>query len=159
MRKFIAVILFLSIFAVNNSYGLDTNLLVINKKFIEESIELKKMFTTTKDVVLVNSLWDSCIMTVEQVRAYFYMLDIFNTIENENLEDKAVDALVAWLKEIKETNNLNIKSLGKLSTPVDYSTKLSMRKINKYYVELNKQINLEKAKVMLIKQTIKTKKK
>ncbi|MCK5494745.1 MAG: hypothetical protein KAJ14_16675 [Candidatus Omnitrophica bacterium] len=159
MKEFILAILFFSVFLVNDSYGADGNLLDINKKFIEESINIKKQFTDSKDVLITNSLWDSCIMTVEQVRAYFYMLDIFNTIKIENLEDKAVDSLVSWLDQIKDTNNLNIKSLGGFAASVSHETKRSMIKINQYYIELNKQIDLEKAKVMLIKRTIKTKKK
>ena len=159
MKKIVLAILFFSVLLVNYSYATDTTLLDINKKFIEESIVIKDMFTKTQDVVLVNSLWDSCIMTVEQVRAYFHMLVIFNTIEPEALEDKAADSLISWLNEIKDTNNLNIKSLGKLSTPVEFSTKLSVRKIIRNYEILNKQIDFEKAKIMLIKRTIKTKKK
>ena len=159
MKKIILAILFFAFFLVNDSYGADTNLLDINKKFIEESINIKNQFADSKDVLITNSLWDSCIMTVEQVRAYFYMLDIFNTIKIENLEDKAVDSLVSWLDQIKDTNNLNIKSLGGFAASVSHETKRSMIKINQYYMELNKQIDLEKAKVMLIKRTIKTKKK
>ena len=159
MKKIILAILICSVFLVNDSYGADTNLLDINKKFIEESINIKNQFADSKDVLITNSLWDSCIMTVEQVRAYFYMLDIFNTIKIENLEDKAVDSLVSCLDQIKDTNQLNIKSLGGFAASVSQETKRSMIKINQYYKELNKQIDLEKAKVMLIKRTIKTKKK
>lgn len=147
MKKRVVVAALISVFLNLNAYASDSILLSLRGKLFSESQELKASLASTQDVVLVSSMWDSCIITLTQIDAYFSMLGIFNTIKKENASEAAADYLSGWLNEIKRTNDLNIKSLESVSLIADQSTKDHMEKLKSYFFELNTQIAVELKKV------------
>lgn len=154
MKRMLFMILALVVFLNLNAYALETNLFDIRNKLFEESKKIKLLVGTSQDLVLINSMWDSCIMAMSQLDAYFSMLGVFNTIKKENLTDVAVDYLANWLTEVKRTNELNIKSLDGVTVTMDPNTKPRMEKLKGYFMELNSQISSELNKISSIKQSL-----
>ncbi|MCX5702234.1 MAG: hypothetical protein NTW64_04575 [Candidatus Omnitrophica bacterium] len=154
MRRLFFIVLAL-VFILNfSAYCLDTKLFDMRNKIFEESKKIKLLVGTSQDLVLINSMWDSCIMCMSQLDAYFSMLGVFNTIKKENLTEVAVDYLTNWLTEIKNTNELNIKSLDSVIVTMDPNTKPRMEKLKGYFKEVNNQINSELNKISSIKQSL-----
>jgi len=127
-----------------------------NRIFVK-SQEIKALLANSKDVVLLNSMWDSCIMTITQLDAYFYMIGIFNTIKKEDLTDASVNYLINWLNEIKKTNELNIKSLNLVTKTLEPRARVHKEKLTSYFSELNKQINNELSRIPALKGPSKSK--
>jgi len=155
MKKIIFIILTFIILSNFSVYALDTTLLDMRNKIFAESKDLKLLLANSKDVVLVNSMWDSCIMLVSQLDAYFSMLGIFNTIKKEDLKQDTIDYLTGWLDGIKKTNELNIKSLDAVSATMEPKTKTHILKLKDYFGKLNNQINIELDKISLFKKSLK----
>lgn len=147
MKKIAVAAVLISTFLNLNAYASDPGLLTLRGKLFSESQELKVALASSQDAVLVSSMWDSCIISLTQIDAYFSMLGIFNTIKKENASEAAADYLSGWLNEIKRTNDLNIKSLESVSLITDQSTKDHMEKLKVYFSELNAQIAAELKKV------------
>ena len=155
MRKIIFIVLTLSFFCFS-AYALDTKIVGMRNKFFEESKAIKTLLADSKDMILLNSMWDSCIMTMTQLDAYFSMVGIFNTIKKETLTEEAINYITNWLEAIKKTNDLNIKSLNAITNPVEPKTKIHMEKLRGYFNDLNNQINTELNKISIIKKSLKT---
>ncbi len=158
MKKIIFIILALSIFCFS-SYVFAAPLMDMRNKIFEESKVIKSLLVTSKNTVLVNSMWDSCIITLTQLDAYFYMQGIFNTIKKEDLNEACVNYLINWLNEVKKTDELNIKSLNTISVAVEPKEKIRMEKLKEYFSDLNKQIDNELSKLSLLNQSLKKKNK
>ncbi len=124
-------------------------------KMQQESARLKELMPGTQDPILVSSMWDSCLITATQIDAYFYMLNIFNTIERERVDLSAVTALADWLKTLRSTNDLTIKSLKDTSRAFGQRTKSHMAKLSRYYTELNERVDEELTNVTVIKNSLK----
>lgn len=154
MRRIPFLVLALVVILNFSAYCLDTNLFDIRNKIFEESKKIKLLVGTSQDLVLINSMWDSSIMCISQLDAYFSMLGVFNTIKKENLTEIAVDYLTSWLTEIKRTNELNIKSLDGVTVTMDPNTKPRMEKLKGYFKESNNQINSELNKISTIKKSL-----
>lgn len=157
MKKIIFVILFLLVFSTLSSYALDTGLFEMRNKIVVESKQLKSLLLESKDMVLMSSMWDSCVMTMTQLDAYFYMVGIFNSVKNPG--DQTINFLVNWLKIIKSTSDLNIKSLDASTQIVEGRTKTYKEKLKKDFIELNKNIDAELGRVTLLKKVVKPVKK
>lgn len=155
MKKIIFIILISVIFLNFSIYALDTTLLDMRNKIFEESQELKSLLVNSKDIVLINSMWDSCIMAMSQLDAYFSMLGIFNTIKKEDLTEDAINYLTTWLDGIKKTNELNIKSLDAVTLILEPETKAHIVKLKDYFGKLNNQIDAELDKISLLKKSLK----
>ena len=158
MRKKVAAAVLISVFFYLNAYASDPALLSLRGKLFSESQELKSALTSSQDPVLVSSMWDSCIISLTQIDAYFSMLGIFNTIKKEDSSRAAADYLSGWLNEIQRTNDLNIKSLESVSLITDQVTKDHMEKLKVYFSELNTQIGVELKKVYPLTLNFKNKK-
>lgn len=155
MKKIIFIILTFIIFLSFSLYALDTSLLDTRNKIFEESKELKSLLVSSKDVVLINSMWDSCIIAMSQLDAYFSMLGIFNTIKKEDLKEDVINYLTSWLDGIKKTNELNIKSLDAVTFTLEPKTKAYILKLKDYFAKLNNQINTELDKISVLKKSLK----
>jgi hypothetical protein len=159
MKKgFIAAAL-LCVFLNVGAYAFDTTLLDLRGTLFSESQDLKTLLADSKDVLLVSSMWDSCIMTVTQIDAYFSMLGIFNTIKKENISEAAIDYLTGWLGEIKRTNDLNMRSLDSVPQVAQHTTKGHMEKLKAYFKDLDAQISVELKKIAPLNAALKIKKK
>ena len=154
MKRIATIILISSIFLCQHVYALDTALFDIRNEIFEESKQIKASLADSKDTVLLNSLWDSCIMSVNQLDAYIYMLRIFNTIREKDIKKEAIDSLSSWLTEIKNTNNLTVISLGNISKTVDARTAVYTEKIKSIIVKLNKQVDIELNKIAALKKSL-----
>ncbi|MBI3602071.1 MAG: hypothetical protein HY209_04185 [Candidatus Omnitrophica bacterium] len=152
MKKIILLTLASAIFTSGIVFAAENKLMDIRNKVLVESQEIKALLIKTKDVILVNSMWDSCVMAISQLDAYFSQLGIFNTIRKEEVTDTAINFLVNWLKEIKKTNDLNIESLSSVTQNIEAKTKLSLEKLKGYYADLNGQIDEEFAKLAALRK-------
>ena len=151
----------LIIFALIAGLGLNahaqataTGLMDIRDKVLKESREIKALFSDTKDVILVSSMVDSCILTTSQLDAYFSQLGIFNTIKKDDVTPAAVNFLEQWLNGIKNTNDLNIKSLNAVTQNIQAKTKLHLERLTGYFTDLNTQIEQELAQLAALKKAL-----
>ena len=155
MKKNIFIILALLIFFNVNSYALETTLLDMRNKISAESRQIKALLLESKDIVLMSSMWDSCVLTMTQLDAYFFMVGIFNTIKKGDLKEDTVNYLTNWLNIIKNTNELNIKSLNTVTQILEPKTKVYKERLKNYFSELNKKIDSELGKISLLKKSLK----
>jgi hypothetical protein len=127
----------------------------MRNKISAESKQIKTLLLESKDMVLMNSMWDSCVITMTQLDAYFYMVGIFNTIKKEDLKGDTINYLTNWLNIIKDTNELNIKSLNTAIQILEPKTKVYKERLKSYFSELNKKIDSELVKISLLRKSLK----
>lgn len=147
MKKIILFILILMLALNSTIYALDSTLMDMRKEIFSNSQEMKAYLKNSKDPILLNSMWDSCIIAVTQLDAYFYIVGIFNTIKKEDLSDASFDYLLNWLNQIKKTNELNIKSLDTVTSTSEPKTKVYILKLKNNFNELNIRIVKELQRV------------
>lgn len=156
-----AVIFLLVLFVLSSScvYAFEATLLGLRKEFFEKSKEIKVTLTDSKDPILMSSLWDSCIMTMSQMDAYFAMLGILNTINEKDRSEAALNHISGWLRGMKSTNELNVKSLGSVTNVFGQSTKQHIKILKTYFVLLNNLIDKELEKISILEKGVKIRKK
>lgn len=156
MKKTLLIVLALAAGLSFNAHAqaTATGLMEVRNKVLKESQEVKALLPDTKDVILVSSLVDSCILTVSQLDAYFSQLGIFNTIKKDDVTPVAVNFLEQWLNNIKSTNDLNIKSLNAVTQNIQAKTKLHLERLTGYFADLNAQIEQELAQLAALKQAL-----
>ena len=143
--------------------ALETTLFDIRNEILRESNNIKSLIQGPKqaiirDVIVLNSMFDSCIMSSSQLDAYFAMLGIFNTIKDKDVNETSTKYLIDWLNEMKKANDMNITSLqGMSAQSLDSETKLHMDSLKTYFAELTKKIEGELNKISLIKKSLKIK--
>ncbi|MCM8780606.1 MAG: hypothetical protein NC908_01600 [Candidatus Omnitrophica bacterium] len=157
MRRAVLVLCLTFIFLSYNTYAVENQILDIRNKIFQESKELKELLLNTKDVILVNSLWDSCVISITQLDAYFSMLRIFNTIRSQDLTEATIRPISDWLNSIKDSNNINIRTLSGMRDPIEQNIKPHIEKLKNYYNDLNRQIDAELNKLSTIRQSLKIK--
>ncbi|MFH1753590.1 MAG: hypothetical protein ABH875_05350 [Candidatus Omnitrophota bacterium] len=155
MKRICLTVLLVSIFLIQPVFALETTLRDIRSEIYAESVEVKALMGDTRDPILISSIYDSCLITITQLDAYFHMLTIFNTIERKAMKDEAVDGLASWLGAVKEMNDLNIKSLSNTSQALSDKTNAYMEKLTKFYGKLNDKIDAELKKIDTIKKSLK----
>jgi len=158
MKKIIAVTLVLILSLSVNAHALDTFLLEMRDKFFEESKEIKSLFAESQDIIVLNNMWDSCIVTMNQLGAYFFMIGIFNTIKAEDMTQEAIDYLKGWLDEVNKANTKNIAKLNSFAQKVDARTVLHVEKLKLLYIDLNNVIDAELKNISLIESAFKLRK-
>lgn len=154
MKKIFSIILALAVFLSFNALALDITLFDIRNKIFEESKEIKALLPDSKDVVLVSSMWDSCLIAITQLDAYFSMLGIFNTIKKEDLSKDSINYLSDWLNEIKRTDTLNIESLNSVPQPVELDTEVHIERLKDYFTDLNNRIDAELKKLSILEDAL-----
>lgn len=158
MKKKI-LILFAVLFFFNiKAYAFETSLLDMRNRIFDESKKIKLLLTTAQNPLLVNSMWDSCVIATAQLDAYFHMLGIFNTIKKEETSAYAVDFLSSWLNIIKDTNSLTIRSLDTISKNVEEAVKVHTLTLSEYLSDTNARISKELDKIFFLKKSIELKK-
>ncbi len=150
MKKSIFIVLAMFVFFSVNSYASESGLFEMRDKISADSKQIKPLLLESKDMVLMSSMWDSCVMTMTQLDAYFYMAGIFNSVKNPN--EATVNYLINWLKIIKSTVELNIKSLAVETKTLEPKTKVYKEKLKSDFGELIKQIDSELSRVSLLKK-------
>lgn len=143
MKKIIFCVLSLVLFWSLTAQALESNLIDTRTEILKAAQEMKTYFATTRDPILLNSMWDSSVMAVSQLDAYFSMLGIFNTIKQENLDAAAFSYLIKWLNQIKETTDMNIKSLEEIKSTTDARSKAFALKLKDIFGNLKARIAKE----------------
>ncbi len=151
MKRIMIMLILVSLLS-SQAYALDTGLINMRAKIFEESKAIKPLLTKSKDIILLSSLWDSCVIAMSQLDAYFSLVGIFNTIKKEDATDTAVNYLMDWLREIKKTNDVNIIGLSALTQAIEPNTVVHMEKLRGYFKDLNKQIDAELERVSALKK-------
>lgn len=158
MKKIVFIAAVFILWISFDVYGLNNSFLDIRNKIFEESQEIKSLLPNSKDAILLSSVWDTCLIAMSQLDAYFHMLGIFNTIKEKDLSREAAAELSQWLSEIKRSSELNIKILNESARPVEASTKDHIEKIKSYFGGLNLKIDAELGKISSLDKSIKRKK-
>ncbi|MDD5255519.1 MAG: hypothetical protein PHR11_05660 [Candidatus Omnitrophica bacterium] len=158
MKKIlICSVLFLAV-AVSAAYPAESKLFEVRNKMFDGAQEIKALLVpTSRDAVLLTSMFDSCMIAVSQVDAYFGMLGIFETIEKEQMTRTAVDFLDNWLNQIKKTNEMNLNFLKGITVPLEGPTSAQIGKLTGNLVELNNWVDKELVKLSLIRKSVKIK--
>lgn len=157
MRKLIFLVLALVLLWSLTAQALETTLLNARSEIFKNAQEMKKYFTTSRDPVLLSSMWDSSVMVISQLDAYFSMLGIFNTIKKENLENAQFNYLINWLNQLNNTIELNIKSLEAIKATTDARSKVLALKLKDIFNNLKTRIIKELQVVTQLQESIKNK--
>ena len=156
MKKIISIVLLLFIFSNLNAYAMDAKIIELRNKIFEESKQIKSLLGNSKDVVLLTGMFDACLLTVSQIDAYTYMMGIFNTIKDTEVNEEAFKYLTEWLILMRTTSSLNIKSFDAVIQPIEPSTKPHIGILKDYFTNLNKKIDNELSRFVRIKTLLKT---
>jgi hypothetical protein len=154
MRRIVFLVLSLVLICNISASAVETSLLDVRTEILKDAQEMKLYFATTRDPILLNSLWDSSIMVVSQLDAYFSMLGIFNTIKKENLENSSFSYLIGWLNQLKDTSDLNIKSLGAVKATTDARSKAFVLKLKDNFSILKERITQDLATVKQFEEAV-----
>ncbi len=155
MKKvFLLVLGFVLVFALA-AQALETTLIDTRNEIFQNAQEMKSYFATTRDPVLLNNMWDSSIMAISQLDAYFTMLAIFNTIKKEETDTVAVGYLVKWLNQVKDSTAMEVKSLDAVTKTSDARSKALMAKSKTLFNNLIARIGKELETVNQYQQTLK----
>lgn len=155
MRRIAFIVAALLILSAASSYAFESKLLSVYNQFFEESKNIKALLSGTQDILMMNSLWDSCVITMTQLEGYFFMLSIFNTINEGQPQEPSLNYLSDWLNKIKKTDDLSIKSLDSFQPPADQNTQLHMSTLKVYYKKLNGEIDKEIENLSILKKSLK----
>lgn len=158
-RKLTLVLVAVTLAAAVNAYAFDTSLIDIRGRFFQESKRIRGLINTNpRDVAIINNLWSSCLMAVNQLDAYFNMLGIFSEVKRGEQNLEQADYLLNWLNEIKSSNALNVKSLNAALPLLNESSKGFVGKLGSLFEDLDKRIDKEIGKVNIIKKSMQLKK-
>lgn len=138
-----------------NSYALDIQLLNLREKIFAESTNIKDNISAeSKDFVLLSGLFDSCILMVNQIDAYFYLLGVFEFIRKEDLNKNCFNFILSWLNTMKKTNSLSLKNLSTAGPIMESQTKTYIENIKNYLLELDKQITREQNRMNILMRSL-----
>lgn len=153
MKKVIFIILFCAVFFGSYAFALDsTTLLGIRNSLFEETKAITPLLADSKDVILLNNMWNTCVVAITQLDAYFSMLNLFSAIDNKKKSYDATDQLISWLNQIKSVNASNIKSFE--AQTIEEKTLIQVRKIRGYLALLNRQIDIDLLKISVVKESL-----
>ena len=107
------------------------------------SKDLIEILPRSTDIIVVSSMFNSCMVTTSQLDAYFSMLGIFNSIKKEDLSETPFYFLINWLEYIKTSNSLNIKGLSTKLKELEPDTSAHIEKLKIYFVNLNHALDAE----------------
>jgi hypothetical protein len=156
MKKIIFT-LFLSLLLNSSAHAVDFKIFDMRNKIFEESKEIKILLPSSNDTIVLTSMFDSCLIAMSQLDAYFNMLGIFESIKQEDLSNTPIDFIINWLDEIKRSSDLNLKSMTNITQPLETKTKEHIEKLKYYFKELNKIADDELNKLNLLKKAVRVK--
>jgi hypothetical protein len=154
MRRIALVLLFLVVFFSANAYALETKILEVRDKIFQEARSIQPLLSKSKDIILMSSMYESCVLAKTQIDAYFFMVGIFNVVKEKEPIKLASDYLVKWLNVIKKTNDVNIQSLNSMKMPIEPTTEMHVKKLKGYFAELNLRITQELKSISDIKNAL-----
>jgi hypothetical protein len=157
MRKLFFVVLMSFVFFNSRAYAIDTKLFDLRNRIFDESKELKALLSGSKDVVILASMFNSCLIATLQIDAYFHMLGIFESIKEKDLTAAPFEFILSWLDQIKSFNNLNLKNLTSPAEATVPTTQAHIEKLKEYFVEFNSGIKTEIDTILMLKKSSKIK--
>lgn len=139
---------------LSQTYAFDADLLDLRNKLFEESKSIQFRMSDSPDAAIMLTLWDSAVLTITRMNAYFYMLGIFDAVKDQDMTDAALSYLVSWLQETKRANFMNISNLNGCPPESlhDPGTGKYIDQIKKYYTSLDSYLDKELAKMSVLKQ-------
>ena len=154
--KIFLVFTVLILFSYLNSYALDNRLLDIRNKLFEEAKAIQFKLIDSQDTGLLLTLWDSSMVTITQLNAYFYMIGIFESVKDQKPKDSSLDYLVSWLQELKRTNQMNLRNFATIvpASIRDQNTKTHIDLLKRYYTTLDTCVDTELVKVAALRKTL-----
>jgi hypothetical protein len=156
MKKIFYLIIISVILLCSNVYAMDNNqLLDMRNKFFDESKDIKILLKNTKSVVLLNNMWDACIVTMTQLDAYFFMMGIFDAVNKDKWNEEAVTYLELWLTKIKSTDDVNLKSLESFPPDLEAGVLRHIQKMKGYFTDLNAMIDENLNTISKLKMSVK----
>jgi len=157
MRRITLMVLILLLVSVFFAYAEGIKLIEVRNEIFKTSQEIKQNLSYSKDPILLNSMWDSCIIAVTQLDAYFSMAGLFDNIKKEDLDKNSFRYLISWLDNIKKTNELNIKILDTAATTFDQKTKVYISRLRNNFIEINADVLEERTRISLLENSAKSK--
>jgi len=155
MRKAIIALVTLAVFITSSAFALENSFLDMRSELVDESGKVKELLNKTKkDLLAVSSMWDTCLITISQIDAYFDLLGLFNSVPEKNLNQESADCLTKWMAQIRKTNDMNIKMLSQMSSIVEPATQSHMQMLKDYFQRLNAKIDAEVIKINALKMTM-----
>ena len=156
MKKTFYLITILIVLLYSNAYAMDNNqLLDMRNKFFDESKDIKALLIGSKNAVLLNNMWDACIVTMTQLDAYFFMMGIFDAINKDKWNEEAVTYLELWLTKIKSTDEVNLKSLKSFPPDLEAGVIRHAQKMEGYFTDLNGMIDESLSTISKLKVSVK----
>jgi len=155
MRKAIIALIALTVILSTNAYAIQNSFMDMRTEIVEESKKVKELLGKSKDSIAISSIWDTCLITISQIDAYFNLLGLFNSVPEKYLSQESAEYLIKWMGEIRKTNDLNIKMLGQTATIADGTTQLHMQTLKDYFTRLNTKIESEVININTIKAAMK----
>lgn len=156
MKKIFYLIMILIILLYSNAYAMDNNqLLDLRNKLFDESKDIKAILRNSKNAVLLNNMWDACIVTMTQLDAYFFMMGIFDAVSKDKWNEEAVTYLELWLTKIKNTDEINLKSLKSFPSDLEAGTLRHAQKMEGYFTDLNDMIDESLNTISKLKASVK----
>lgn len=155
MKKALCFCVFIAVLLCTaRSFGAELQMLRLRNALLEESKKIQMALADSPDPVLVISLWDTCVVTLTKINAYFYMVGIFEMVEDKDKTEQGVDFLLAWLKELQRTTQVNIRELN---TPVEVSeeaTTVARSRLSELLARLNTHLDEEIRKVSSLRASV-----
>ncbi|MFC1807260.1 hypothetical protein ACFL0T_02700 [Candidatus Omnitrophota bacterium] len=167
----VLTLLLLVIFISSSGFAKGPELLALRNKIHQESQIIQPLIANTQDIYILNTLWDACMQTITQLDAYFFMLGIFRENKDErdpsapsgpqdeaSLREKTprgLNYLIKWTEIMKQTTELNLKSLASFNEPNEAKTKVEIKRLVDHYKKLNELLRTEDKKLRAIRKTAK----
>jgi len=141
-----------------NVYAADMKLMEMRDRVYDESTQMKPLLANSQDVVLLGSMWDACLMAMMQLDAYFYMVGIFNEVNEEAAKAQTIDYLIKWLTQMKAANDVNIGNLSTVGMPVQAKTQVHIDRLKNLFFDINKVLDVEIRDLNFLKSRVPKKK-
>jgi len=129
----------------------------LRNQLFAQSKELKAILPHTKDQYVVLTLFNSAVISINHIDAYFVMMGLFNAIRREDLNKETVGYLFNWLQEMKKANELNMRSLREFNTPVEKETLKNINKMKTIFGELDLILNKDIVRIGELLRVVKPK--
>lgn len=132
----------------------DNGLLEVRDALFEESKKMNLVLPDSADPVMIISLWDTCVVAVTRINAYFYMLGILESSAEQKWSAESVDYLLIWLNETRRTIMVAMRQLGEPAQLNEAATDAHRGRIAGYLVQLDSQLEREIGRVGLLKESL-----
>ena len=153
-RTFVLAVAAVMIFTQTACAAVEFKVFDMRNRLFEESKEIKSLIAKSKDSVVLTGMFDSCMLSMAQLDAYFSMLGIFYSVKDKEGTLTALNFLLNWINEIIRTNDIIIGSFVSSQIAVEKKTQEHLAKLQNYYAQLNTLLNGELKKITAIKLSL-----